>query len=151
MTAPHEVVLELTRRREELGLTHDDIHASTGIASSTVRNWETGRRAPMLGVLDAYLRAMGFRLTVVPLEQPVDVVVGEQLPFGELVLCKTEKFCSGCQQVRSRERDFHGDRSRGDGLSPYCRYCVSDQRQARRQRAEQAGQGRGRGQREAAA
>jgi transcriptional regulator with XRE-family HTH domain len=149
MTAPHEIVLELARRRQELGLTHDDIHASTGIARSSVRNWETGRRAPMLSALDAYLRAMGFRLTVVPLEQPVDVVVGEQLPFGELVLCKTEKFCSGCQQVRSRERDFHSDRSRGDGLSPYCRYCVSEQRQARKQRAQQAGLGRGR--REAAA
>lgn len=144
MTAPHEIVLELARRREELGLTHDDIHATTGIARSTVRNWETGRRAPSLGVLDAYLRAMGFRLTLVQLEQPIDVVVGDQIPFGELWLCKTEKFCGGCDQVRSRERDFHSDRSRGDGLSPYCRYCVSEQRQARKQRAEQAGQGRGR-------
>lgn len=146
MTAPHPIVIEGTRRREELGLTHEHIHATTGLARSTVRNWETGRRAPMLGAFDAYLRANGLRLTVVPLEQPVDVAVGDQLPFGELVLDASEKFCRGCQQARSRLRDFHSDTSRGDGMSPRCKYCVSEQRQARKQQA-----GQGRDQREAVA
>lgn len=133
MTAPHPIVIEAARRRTELGLTHDDVHATTGIARSTVRNWDTGRRTPNLGAFDAYLRATGFRLAVVPLEQPVDVVAGEQLPFGELVLDRSEKFCGGCQQARHRS-DFHSDRSRGDGLSPRCRWCVSEKRQQQRKR-----------------
>jgi len=146
MSAPHPIVIEAARRRTELGLTIRDIHADTGIAASTIRNWETGRRAPMLGAFDAYLRANGLRLTVVPLEQPVDVVVGDQLPFGELVLDRSEKFCTGCQQVRSRRNDFHADKSRGDGLCPYCKFCVSERRLARRRRVEEE-----RGRREAVA
>lgn len=132
MSAPHPVVIEAARRREELGLTHEHIHAVTGLARSTVRNWDTGRRSPMLGAFDAYLRANGLRLTVVPLEQPVDVVVGDQLPFGELVLDASEKFCRGCQQARSRRTGFHSDASRGDGLSPRCKWCVSEKRQRQR-------------------
>lgn len=90
----------------------------------------------MLGAFDAYLRANGLRLTVVPLEQPVDVVVGDQIPFGELIVCRSEKYCPGCRQVRSRKNDFHADRTRGDGLVPYCKFCVSERRQARKQRTD---------------
>lgn len=134
MTAPHSIIIELTRLRKQLGLTHSDIHAITGLARSTIRNWEAGRRSPSLDALDAYLRAMGGRLTFEQMERPTDTaVVEEQLPFGELVLDRSEKFCRGCQQVRRRV-DFHSDRSRGDGLSPRCKWCVSERRKEQRQR-----------------
>src|SRR5690606_16794689 len=51
-----------------------------------------------LAALDAYLRAMGGRLTFEQMERPTDTaVVEEQLPFGELALDRSEKFCRGCQ------------------------------------------------------
>lgn len=139
MSAPHPLIMEMVQRRRELGLTHTDIHAVTGLARSTIRNWETGRRDPMLGALDAYLRALGLKLAVVPLGDVEEVVQDEQLPYGQLVVGEGEKWCSGCMQVRP-VREFHVDRSRRDGRKSRCKHCVRDMK-ARRARALEAAAG----------
>jgi transcriptional regulator with XRE-family HTH domain len=135
----HPLVAEMTRARTEHGVTHTGIHDTTGIARSTIRNWETGRRDPQLAMFDTYLRALGLRLAVVPLEQPADDTdddPGEQIPFGELVTDPAEKFCRGCQQTRPR-RDFYKDRSRRDGLTSRCKFCVTER--VERNEARRAG------------
>lgn len=68
----------------------------------------------------------------------------DQLPLGQLALDPVEKWCSSCQQVRSRRTDFHVDRSRKDGLYARCKTCVAEEYQQRKGRGEP-------GQREAAA
>jgi len=142
MTAPHPLIVEMVQRRQALGLTHSDIHAITGLARHTVRNWETGRRAPMLGALDAYLRALGLKLAVVPLSDVEDAVQDEQLPYGQLVVGEGEKWCGGCQQVRP-VREFHVDRSRRDGRRSRCKHCVREYMQRRARTRGAAAEERG--------
>lgn len=128
MTAAHPLVVEMTRVRTGRGVTHTGIHDATGIARSTIRNWETGRRDPQLAMFDTYLRSLGLRLAIVPLEEPAETIdddLGEQIPFGELVVGDGEKRCSSCRQVRAT-RDFHTDNSRRDGLKYRCRFCCND-------------------------
>jgi len=142
MTAAHHLVVEMTRARTERGVTHTGIHDATGIARSTVRNWETGRRDPQLAMFDTYLRALGLRLTIVPLEEPADDPndhPGEQIPFGQFVLGDGEKWCSSCQQVRAT-RDFHADKSRKDGLKYRCRFCCNDANRRRYHRDRNGGE-----------
>jgi transcriptional regulator with XRE-family HTH domain len=133
MTAPHPIVQEMARRRAELGLTKRDVHAVTGISTNAAWNWENGVNDPTLRMLDAYLRAMGFKLAVVPLEGPVTPVRDEQIPFGELHIDENEKYCRGCRQVRARSQFFR-DKSRADGVQSRCKFCVLERMQARQRR-----------------
>ena len=48
MSPAHPLVVEMVRARTERGVHHTGVHDTTGIARSTVRNWETGRRDPQL-------------------------------------------------------------------------------------------------------
>src|SRR6476659_1228008 len=54
-------------------------------------------------------------------DSPADL--DEQLPYD--VLAPGEKWCGGCERVRS-EREFHIDRSRRDGLFSRCKHCRRD-------------------------
>lgn len=142
MSPAHPLVVEMVRARTERGVHHTGVHDTTGIARSTVRNWETGRRDPQLAMFDTYLRALGLCLAVVPLEQPTDDTddcdddLGEQIPFGELVTDPAEKFCRGCQQTRPF-RQFYVDRSRHDGHTSRCKFCVTER--VERNEARRAG------------
>lgn len=148
MNAPHPVVTEMARTRTERGVTYTDVHDATGIARSTIRNWEAGRRDPQVAMFDTYLRALGLRLAVVPLDQPADDTdddPGNQIPFGELITDPNEKHCRGCQQTRPL-RQFYVDRSRHDGHTSRCKFCVADRVEKNEQRrAHHAPAGRGEG------
>lgn len=48
----------------------------------------------------------------------------EQIPFGELVTDPGEKYCRGCKQTRPF-RQFYVDRSRHDGHTSRCKFCVA--------------------------
>ncbi|MFF5261310.1 hypothetical protein ACFY4C_20400 [Actinomadura viridis] len=51
----------------------------------------------------------------------------DQLPYGQLVVAPGEKWCGGCQQVRS-VRDFGVDRSKRDGRRSRCKHCRAELR-----------------------
>jgi transcriptional regulator with XRE-family HTH domain len=132
MTAPHPLLQQLATERRRAGLRQRDAAARAGLSARSISYWETGTRQPAIDGLELYAAALGFRLIAVPLEQPTedtdedtDDDLGEQIPFGELVLGNGEKCCSSCRQVRS-VRDFHTDRSRRDGLKYRCRFCCND-------------------------
>lgn len=140
MTAPHPLIAELTTRQQELGITTTDVSRTTGIARSTINNWRAGRRDPRLYELETYAEALGARLAWQPVdgwtvEEPEPA---EQLPYGQLVLDENEKYCAGCDQVRSRRTDFHRDRSKKDGLKPTCKFCCLERRERRAQQAGEA-------------
>lgn len=66
----------------------------------------------------------------------------DQLPLGELVLDGAEKYCRGCDQVRPR-RAFYVDRSRHDGFTSRCKFCVTERNEQRRARLDTASRGEG--------
>lgn len=66
-----------------------------------------------------------------------DPEVGEQLPYGQLVVGEGEKWCPDCQQVRATT-EFNVDRSRKDKLFRKCKHCRSDDRPVQGQPAREA-------------
>lgn len=126
MTAPHPLLEQLAAERHRAGLRQRDAANRAGLCARSISYWETGTRQPTLDGLDMYAAALGFRLIAVPLEQPADDShdPGEQIPFGELVTDPGEKFCRGCQQTRPL-RQFYVDRSRHDGHTSRCKFCVA--------------------------
>lgn len=133
MTGPHPLD----------GLIDDMLPTATEIAVC-VRDRDTAGVHTALGpVLDAGNRDQVAALIIaLAVMVPDDVTFGDlvawtyqdQLPYGELVIGPGEKWCSSCQQVRSRRTDFHVDRSRKDGLFARCKVCVSQERQEQRRR-----------------
>lgn len=130
MTAAHPLVVEMTRARTERAVTHTDVHDATGIARSTVRNWEAGRRDPQLAAFDTYLRSFGLRLAIVALEEPSEVIRDEQLPYGPFTIGAGETWCAGCRQARPN-REFDRDRTQRTGRRGRCKHCRSARRRIR--------------------
>lgn len=139
MNAPHPLLEQLAGERQTRGLTQAATGARIGFSRRTISHWESGTRQPTLDDVEMYAAALGFRLTAVPLEQPADDTdddPGQQLPFGELITDPAEKFCRGCQQTRPL-RQFYKDRSRHDGYTSRCKFCVTER--VERNEARRAG------------
>lgn len=136
MTAPHPLIAQLADERTRRGLSRTAAAQRAGISERSLRDWEHGGY-PNLAALQDYLDALGLRLIAIP-AGPADLdhePPGDQIPFGQLILGDGEKACSSCSQIRSR-RDFTKDRSRKDGLSWRCRFCVAALYRQRRDRTD---------------
>lgn len=138
MTALHPLIAQLAAERARRGLTRTAAANRAGISERSLRDWEHGGY-PNLAALQDYLDALGLRLVAIPAGPAHDTgeetPPGEQIPFGELILGAGEKGCGSCRQVRSL-RDFTKDRSRKDGLSWRCRFCVADLYRQRKDRTD---------------
>lgn len=60
----------LRGRRQALGISQESLALQLGVSGYLVRWWESGRRAPSLGMLAAWAAALGCGLVVVPVEGP---------------------------------------------------------------------------------
>ncbi|GAA3958267.1 hypothetical protein GCM10023085_45890 [Actinomadura viridis] len=114
----------------------DDALPSATQLAVTVRDRDASAVAAVLGpLLDAGHRdriaALIIALAVlVPDDATFSELIAwthgqDQLPYGQLVIAPGEKWCAGCQQVRS-VRDFGVDRSKRDGLRSRCKHCRAE-------------------------
>lgn len=128
MSQPSALMVDLRDERRAQGLTQKTAALRAGIGEKTISNWEQGLNQPTLESVEIYLASLGLRLVVAPIEadETEDADLGEQLPYGELVIGEGEKWCPCCCQIRSRKTEFHADRSRRDGLWRKCKHCRRD-------------------------
>jgi transcriptional regulator with XRE-family HTH domain len=130
VSQPSALMVDLRDERWAQGLTQKTAALQAGIGEKTISNWEQGLNQPTLESVEIYLASLGLRLVVAPIEpdETEDADLGEQLPYGELVIGEGEKRCPCCRQIRSRSTEFHADLSRKDGLWRKCKHCRRDDR-----------------------
>lgn len=74
---PHPIVAEARRLRRARRVTAKDIADRAGVSVNTISNWETGTNTASVAGLDAYLRAFGMRLAILPADATVWLVAVE--------------------------------------------------------------------------
>jgi len=138
MTAPHPLIKRLCDLRLAAGMSQREAERRAGLGKGTISLWEAGRYGAQVENLARYAALFGLTLALVPAADDEDDVLGEQLPYGQVIVGEGEKWCGGCKQVRS-VRAFHQDLSRRDGLKSRCKYCLKERRERRaRRQAEEA-------------
>jgi transcriptional regulator with XRE-family HTH domain len=70
VSEPHPLVAALAEERQGRGFPASWAGERAGLGKSTVAQWERGERSPRLDQLTAYAKALGFELTLTPLELP---------------------------------------------------------------------------------
>ncbi|MBG0830543.1 helix-turn-helix transcriptional regulator [Planomonospora sp. ID67723] len=70
MGKPHPIMVGLTRRRQELHLSQEELGRLLHMTGAGLCRRETGGTVPSLVEADRQARALGLRLALVPLEKP---------------------------------------------------------------------------------
>lgn len=66
----HPLIADLAAERHRRGLSMTAAGERAGINAATISRWESGQRQPCLPELSAYAMALGYALTLTPVEGP---------------------------------------------------------------------------------
>jgi transcriptional regulator with XRE-family HTH domain len=70
--APHPIVAQLRADRENRGWSQAALARRIGVGTSTVQTWEYGSREPVLRHARAWAAALGYTLTLAPVQEESD-------------------------------------------------------------------------------
>ena len=88
----HDVVRELVKQRQRLGITQDELNHILGVADRLVSHWECGIRSPTAFHLYCWADALESKLAIIPKQNEVHSLVNQlqrEVANDNSCVCKT--------------------------------------------------------------